>query len=66
MLQKPLFAAANFIALPVWKRQWRILLGNAVPQVFDELETFSQSEFEKRREFGIHTFTNTDFSGVVQ
>ena len=54
MLQKTLFAAAQFVALPVGDRGLLVFLCNAVPKVFDELETLGSSEFEERRKFRVH------------
>lgn len=54
MLQISLFATTKFVAFCIGYRRWRILLSDAVPQVFDELEAFSPSEFEERCKFRIH------------
>jgi hypothetical protein len=45
MLQKSLFAAAQLITLPIRDGQLRVLLGDAVPKVFDKLKTLGSSEF---------------------
>lgn len=55
MLQKTLLAAAQFVALPIGDGGLFVFLRNAVPKVFDELETLGPSEFEERRKFRVHT-----------
>jgi hypothetical protein len=54
MLQKALFAAAQFVALPVWNRQLSVLLCDTVPKILDKLKALRPAEFEKRREFLVH------------
>ncbi len=54
MLQIPLLAAAKLVELRVRDRRLRVLLGDAVPEVFDKLKTFSASEFEERCKCSVH------------
>ena len=57
MLQKALFAEAQFITLPIRNRHLTLLLCDAIPKVLDQLETFRSSEFEKRRKFLVYERT---------
>ena len=54
MVQEPLLAAAQLVSLRI--RDWNVtfLLRDAVPKIFDQLETFSPAQFEERCEFSVH------------
>jgi hypothetical protein len=54
MLKESLFAATQFVALRVGNRQPGVLLGDAIPKVFNELDPFSSAQTKKRREFSVH------------
>lgn len=66
MLQKALFAAAQFIAFPGRKRRLVVLLCDAIPKILDKLQALRSSEFEKRREFLIHKNSNIVSGEKVQ
>ena len=61
MLRVLFFSAAEFIALPVGNWRGIILPGQAIPEVFDELEAFGSAQLEDRREFGVHEMTIRGF-----
>ena len=60
--EESLFAASQLVTLPVWNRQLRVLLRDAVPEVFDELKALGSCELEERCEFGVHGSEVTAFS----
>jgi len=48
MLQETLFAPSQFVAFPLWHRQIRfLLLHDAVPKIFHELQALGSPEFEE-------------------
>jgi len=66
MPQKALFAAAQFIPLPVWNRQLDVLPRDAIPEILDKLQALRSPEFEQRREFLVHEPDNILSVGIVQ
>lgn len=45
MLKESLLATAQLVALSVGNGQLRVLLSDAVPEVFDKLDAFSAAQF---------------------
>ena len=54
MREESLLAPPQFIALPIRDGQLRILLRDAVPEVFDQLQALCSRKLEERCEFGVH------------
>ena len=54
MLQEPLFAAPQLVALRIGGGKRCLLLSDAIPKIFDQLRAFGPAEFKKWRQFSVH------------
>jgi hypothetical protein len=55
VLEITLLAPTQFLPLRVGNRGGLIFLGQTVPEILDQLQTFRASQFEKRRKFRVHS-----------
>lgn len=64
MREETLLASPQLVALPIGNGQLRVFLRDAVPEVFDKLDSFGSCEREERCEFGVHVSNVATFSGL--
>jgi hypothetical protein len=49
-----LLTAAHLFDLPIWHWERRLLVGDAVPEIFHKLQTLCPAKLKEMCKFGVH------------